>query len=535
MKKKFKFAKLRGGNLGSSVAYTKARRASVAAVKAAAPRVIRGVAKRLVQGGVITPGTLASMGTTAIASMLVGRIIDGVSSGIYRSYGKLPEGPVKMPKMPGRTGGPSSLPKDAKIVPTEQGMGAIVGQRDADSVDYQNIRTYRVTDTFHDGDKSASLILARKLYKSTTVTYYSTEKNANSKLYAYSGLNCKGIVYPFQAMPGAIAYLDIDQVSDSNTTSPLNNTAGMFGESSIDRALMLQRSLLANANTGILTEMPPLAAGDIDYYFPIQSWESKIRMTNTNRYLPLDLKVYLVQCITDTSLGPVDVWYPRLAAANDSERMNFQYVTPAPTDESVPQAGGGVTTVRTGSYIHPQATPGMSTKFKKTYKILKVRSMHLKASETLEYTIKRHYSKPMSAQTYNEGARRGFSRHVGDLDVMIEFQGKRVAYFKTNATATQEYSSVAHCGFAKLRYTVEKKFTHSFPISSGLGLYNPASSTYTPSFIGTKQMPLVLYSDTAAYSSLSTNTATLVANTYYVPIVTDNTTQYAGPLIVDPI
>jgi len=531
------FRKLRGGSISESSAYSKARtvgKTVARVVKKRGPAIARNLAIEALKGNIGT-GNAVNMGISLLQAGIISHTLHGVGTGLYRTYGNVIDKVQKVP--PSKKGGPvKNLPKDTKIVPQEGSIAAVVGTRQSDIINYQGLRTYRLCDTFHDGPKSASLILAQKLYKSTTITYYSTEKSNQNKLYAYGGLNQKGVINPFQNLPASIPYTDIDTLTDASIPVLLNFTAGMFGQTMADRAIMLFNGLLQNNSTSVNTEMPPISVGGIDYYYPIQSWESKISITNTDTYLPCEVKIYLLQARKDCDDSPQQAWYQRNVGpgvVQDVKRMDIRYVG-TPTDELISGLNPTAVTVRTGSYIHPQSTPGMSETFKDTYKILKVRQMTLQASETLEYTLKRHFANPMSAADYQQTA--AFNRRKeGDLDIMVEFQGKRVAYYRLTDSVTPvfDYSGMAHCCFSKIRYTIEKKFTHSFPVARGLGLYNPASSQYTPSFIGTKQMPLVLYDDTAPYTKLSTNVA--VAGNYYVPVTSDSSKYNVAPLISDPV
>ena len=246
--------------------------------------------------------------------------------------------------------------------------------------------------------------------------------------------------------------------------------------------------------------------------------------------MPVKLKIYVIQAKRDTSVSPIDAWF-NLGVGQNTSMMPQTYVDRAVTEPIVGIAGSNPYTEIS---IHPQASPGMSQRFTDIYKICSVRNFDLKASDQLEFTLEHIYGKAVSAAQYNAQQLLNFKRVSGQLDVIIEFQGMPTPFLVTGATAnTVSYSASAATAFAKIRYTVDKYFTHSFPISGGLGLYNPQGSQYTPSFIGTAQRPLTLYTEKAPYSSYSADPAAI--SKYLIPLVTNNTTQYGRPLVNDPI
>jgi len=457
---------------------------------------------------------------SGIAATIAQHFAEKGAEDLLGRVGAIPTNIGQTPGLKVPTGG------DDKLVSNEGGINMISGRCGGATMNHDNIRVIKFSEIYRDGKKSAQLKLAKKLYGSTTVNYYSTLKSVVNRLYAYSGLNSKGIVWPYDSLAVAPSYSTIDTMSDTQ----LNGSMSIFGESLADEALMLKKSLLGNIGTeAVLTDMPPLGAGDIDYYYPVQSFKNVLSITNTNTYMAVKLKIYVLQARRDTAYGPQELWFGRTAGG--TSRMNYNYVT---TQKQEPIAGLGPDPY-TEVTIHPQAYPGLSESFKEAYKILSVRTFVLKASDMLEFTLEHHFAQALSAGLYNGRKSSGYARVAGHLDLMIEFQGMPTPYAKTGATAnTIAYSAMAACGFSKIRYTVDKYFTHSFPISNGLGLYNPTSSQYTPSFVGTSQRPLVSYAETARYwDQFTANPAAL--NMFIIPLISESIKTYAQPLLNDPV
>jgi len=470
-------------------------------------------------GNVVRTAVRAKTGSN-LAAELAGTFTETGASAVLDKVG------VVSPNIGRAAGLKVPIQEDSKILPTEDGLHLISGKSEGASMNHDNIRVIKFREVYRDGKKDMRLKLAKKLYGSTTVNYYSTLKSIVNRLYAYSGLNTKGIVWPYNTLAVPPAYTDIDTMSDT----ALNGSMGLFGESLADDALMLKKSLLANvASTSTLTDMPPIGAGDVDYFYPIQSWKNILTITNTNTYMSCNVKIYVLQAKRDTQLAPQIAWYSRSVGVSNKMNQNYVNVNFAET------ISGLSPTVYTESTIHPQAYPALSDSFKETYKIVNVRTFVLKASDMLEFTLEHHFANAYSAGHYNGRQTNLNYRTAGQLDLMIEFQGMPTPYYVSGATAnTVAYSAMASCGFSKIRYTVDKYFTHSFPISNGLGLYNPTSSQYTPSFVGTSQRALTAFSDTAAYNAnFSANPADL--NKYLIPVTTESVKTFAQPLINDPL
>jgi len=421
--------------------------------------------------------------------------------------------------------GLSLLKRGLKLFTNDKGVGAIESRFDGVIKMHDNTKIYKLHEEFVMGSKDAKLQLAKKLYGSQTFPLHSTEKTAYARLYAYAGLNTKGIYAPYGALPPAPLYTDIDVFVPSSMDGYTHQ-----GEYLADEALMLKTSLQPVGSTaGALTNMPPIVSGDEDYFFPIQSFSMDFRITNTDAFLPCMVKIYVLKAKNDLpNSAPQVQWFNDPSLTQDVNKMSNNYI-----NYWVPETITGCTgTPITSKNIAPQATPLMSQDFKDCYEILKVHNQKLGPSDSLEYSMVKHYSKCISAQEYNKLADDNIRTKAGSIHYMIEFQGLPCPYYKTTAAGAVDYSAMAHSSFAKIRVTSNKYFTHSMPVTNAQSLFLPTGTNYSQNFVSAKRRPLSLYSDTAPYSSFASNTS--AASAYVIPLATAETYTAARPLVNDP-
>lgn len=419
----------------------------------------------------------------------------------------------------------TTLKTGEKLYPTDQGMASATTKFEGISRTHDGAKIYKIREQFYEGKKDEVLTTAKKLYGSNTQPLYSTEKTAYARLYAYAGLNTKGIFSPYGAYASPPLYSSVDTMSVSSS----QNGYYALGENLNDVAGMLKVGLLpVGSAAGSMTELPPLASGDEDYYFPLQSFSFDMRITNTDAFLPCMVKVYTLKCKRNVTLTPKNAWFQDKGSTQQNDKLSQDFVTYSVNEIVTGLAG----TPSTTQNVHPQATPLMSQAFKDNFEILKIHRQKLGPSDSLEYSMVKHYSKAHSAQDYNYDASLSIGARAGAIQYLIEFQGMPTPFYKTTAAGAVDYSAMAHAAFAKIRVTLNKNFTHSFPVSSASSLYLPTGSQYSPTFVASQKRKLDTYSDTAPYSSFSSNSA--AATAYVIPLITQQSKTTASPLINDP-
>jgi len=426
-----------------------------------------------------------------------------------------------------KTAGKTSLKEGHKIFSNEEGLGTIKTTFDGIVPTHDGAKIYKLKESFHDGSKDSKLKLAKTMYGSNSNILYTTQKTAYARLYAYAGLNTKGIFQPYRSMNAPPTYNNIDTQSVANS----QNGGYFTGELLMDTANMLKASLLPIGSlAGALTEMPTITSGDEDYYFPLQSFNMKMRITNTDAYLPCMVKLYVLRAKKNLGSGgsPAYMWFDLDGTTQDKVKLNSAYV-----NYTTSEAIAGCISGYTSQNLHPQATPLMSQNFADSYEILKIHNQKLGPSDSLEYDMTKHYGRCHSAQDYLNDQQAGVYIRQDSIHYIIEFQGLPCPYYKTTAVTPfpVDYSAMAHSSFAKIRVTCDKTFIHSLPLSNASSLFLPTGTNYSPTFVSSKRMPLKVYDDTAPYTSFSTTAA---ASVYVIPLITQQTVNNARPLINDP-
>lgn len=427
-----------------------------------------------------------------------------------------------------RTVAKTSLKEGVKLFSNETGLGTISTNFDGIVPSHDGAKIYKLKESFRDGSKDAKLKLAKTMYGSNSNILYTTQKTAYARLYAYSGLNTKGIFQPYRLMNAPPLYNSIDTQSVANS----QNGGYFTGELLMDTANMLKASLLpVGSLAGSLTEMPTITSGDEDYYFPLQSFNMKMRITNTDAYLPCAVKIYVLKAKKNLGSGgsPAFLWFDVAGATQDKTKLLEAYVNYTTTETITGCAANAYTSLN----IHPQATPLMSQAFADSYEILKIHNQKLGPSDCLEYDMTKHYGRCHSAADYLNDAQNGVYIRQDSIHYIIEFQGMPTPYYKTTAVTPfpVDYSAMAHSSFAKIRVTCDKTFVHSLPLSNASSLFMPTGTNFSPTFVSSKRMPLKVYDDTSPYTSFSTTNA---ASVYVIPLITQQTVNNARPLINDP-
>jgi len=450
-----------------------------------------------------------------IASAVAASIVNGTADFIFKKH--VPPKVKSSPKT-------NPVPGE-KIYSTETGLGVVNTALEGTTTTHDNCKVYKIRENFYEGSKSIALKDAKRQYGSSSYPLYSTEKTAYSRLYGVTGLNTKGIFNPFNLAPAAPAYGNID------LANPVTSQNGYYflGELMDDTANMLSQTCLS-VSGGSKTDMPALSTGDMDYLFPFQSFNMDITITNTNSFLPTLVKIYVLRAKKNLTQAntPKTSWFDLSTTAQATNKLS-QTLNNYTTVDTIAGISG---TPYVENAIHPQATPLMSKLFTDNYEILEIHNKRLGPSDSLKYSMTKHYGSMHSAAEYNNDSIQSVAIRQDSIHYMVEFQGVGTPYYLNNASGGLQYSGLAHSSFAKIRVVCNKSFVHSLPVF-GSSLSLPGLSIFSPTFVGQKRQDLKTYADTASYQSFSATPTD--PNKYVIPLVSANTIQYAQPLIKDVI
>lgn len=452
-----------------------------------------------------------------IASAVAASIVNGTADFIFKKH--VPPNVKASPKT-------NPVPGE-KIYSTETGLGVINTVLEGTTTTHDNCKVFKIRENFYESSKSIALKDAKRQYGSSSYPLYSTEKTAYSRLYSVAGLNTKGVFNPFTLCPPAPLYTHID------VANPVSSQNGYYflGELLDDTANMLSQTCLSVSTPGgTKTDMPALTTGDMDYLFPFQSFSMDITITNTNSFLPTLVKLYVLRAkknLTQTNTPKVS-WFDLSTTAQASNKLS-QTLNNYSTVDTI---FGISSSVYVENSIHPQATPLMSKLFSDNFEILEIHNKKLGPSDSLKYSMTKHYGEMHSAAEYNNDAIQNVTIRQDSIHYMIEFQGVGTPYYLNNASGGLQYSGLAHSSFSKIRVVCNKSFVHSLPVF-GSALALPSGSVFSPTFVGQKRQDLKTYADTASYVQFSVTPTE--ASKYIIPLVSANTIQYAQPLIKDVI
>lgn len=277
---------------------------------------------------------------------------------------------------------------------------------------------------------------AKKLYKSQTYPAFNSEATDHmidpnntvwkwlNLLYSQCGVNRQGVWMPLRQG------ITDDQWAHPTALRKYGFVSPMLGKLSL--WYEIRENLLTDTIKDWLTSPAQQSA---DIYFAIPSIQDIVTISNVMKYSPVDLKIYICKCKTQTRWSPAACWFnpteESLDLNDDLMTDGYRYVA---TDTTLTYPGDSPTgQVRSETSVNVGATPKFSPLFRTRWDIIDVLNQVIEPTEKFELTIDRHFRKAMSGrdleqgyQTYTASSDKknenGYWQE-GDISLLVTFRG----------------------------------------------------------------------------------------------------------------
>lgn len=263
-------------------------------------------------------------------------------------------------------------------------------------------------------------------------------------------------------------------------------------------------------------------SGNRDVNYPVVSRHMRYMFQNSNAYLPLKIKIYLlrVKSLVTLPQQPTTAWVGASGAGTQSPGcMDVDQYIRQVTDS----------TLYTGTWIKERAVtlgafPGLSKVFKEMFYIENVYQQTLEPSDTLQFNMNFDSSSPLNLSDVVSMKKnilnKSYSMHC-PYTIMVEFQGAQPCTLVPTiaGAAQQNLTRLMETGPARLRMVWEKSATLAFPSYAQTYSTTPERGNLEP----ISNMP----QENRAYSVKSLNT------TYDYDSMNDQTTGWEIPVVTN--
>ncbi len=372
----------------------------------------------------------------------------------------------------------------------------------ADTSDMQMGKSYYLKDHIK-AFKTEALIQSEKSNKKNKIFTYQPVNNRSGRDYFQHGLNCKGLCG---------WNLDLVNVSASTWSNESGVTTSAYP---LTWGTRDYEQLLTSGPIALPTS--ELSDTSQDMYFPISSGHMEFRLINSNRFIPITVKVYVLRLrtgvgSTSTESSPVKAWVGTNEGIQTPNAMDNAYYMHRSESTNIGDDFLDEISVLTDT------SPNLSSNFKASYEVIKIHSIDLESQDQLFYHFGFDFSKPQSVKEIWERKVDQIGAYTNDYSLMISFQGKGgiVVPRESGGDGLPIYSKSL---FSRVRVDVRKYGIVAYKsLVDGLTADYAASSVYVPNL----DDKLV----TASYSQLSTSSG--ADGTYYIPVWTDRSKQDGG-------
>lgn len=277
-------------------------------------------------------------------------------------------------------------------------------------------------------DEDKQMKTAKALYKTQSFPVFDSQSSkysgdrALSLLSSEAGYNRQGVWAP----------LGVDYVPPTSGSSVLSTDVQYqtFNYTMFELFGELTRRYVTSE---ITTWLGDSANNSADIYFPVNKINDVITFSNYNKFLPVDFKVYVCECKSQTGLTPQKAWFSTDVDTSGQPMTPDYSYTPT---ELTGFTGAGYSTPfdwTTESAVHIAATPFFSPQFRQLWDVIDVVKFQLEPSDKMELTIERTLGKALSYRDlYFDflqgfiGEDQTFPDHIytpGDLALIVTFRG----------------------------------------------------------------------------------------------------------------
>ncbi len=288
--------------------------------------------------------------------------------------------------------------------------------------------------------KDSQMKLARELYKGQTWPCFNSQ---SSKYYgtldvfktlrSSAGANRQGVWYPddITAQLGN-AWASVDKLNLNGYITPLLLKQQYYNE--IREYLM---------SSDIITWLDDDNNMSADIYYAINSVTDVVTFANAQKFLPVELKVYICKCKSRTLYAPAADWFVPTGDSQQYGRMRNAYIYNNSTSSKSNPAGGGSITTFDESSVHLGATPFYSPTFRKNWEVVHVVKQEIQPTDKFELTIHREFRKCHSIREMERGRRdidNGFY-FEGDYALITTFKGLPCIMKYTGTASSSQFDT----------------------------------------------------------------------------------------------
>jgi hypothetical protein len=262
---------------------------------------------------------------------------------------------------------------------------------------------------------------SNKYWKDWTEDTY----KAFEALYSQAGEMRQGVWFPSVIRPDGSSISDWrDQALYQMWSGRLLTKMAMYYE--------IRQYLMTDADRTWLDQTDNMSA---DKFYAIDYIEDTVTIANGMEYSPVDLKIYLCKCKSNTVYSPAALWFNPEGENVPANLMRNDYVYDSTPDSSnLPSSAfadlSPVTHYGNAS-VHVGATPFYSSSFRNHWSVEEVIKQTILPTDKFELCVKRHMRKAQSVRELEQlrdpsGSAGGNNAPYseGDYALLITFRGK---------------------------------------------------------------------------------------------------------------
>jgi hypothetical protein len=267
---------------------------------------------------------------------------------------------------------------------------------------------------------------ARKEYKAQTWPCFNSESskyytegsniyNVARLLRSQAGTNRQGVWFPIDLAHSASSWTTTTYLKLNGYQQPVLLRQQYYDE--------IRRYLLSSSTISWLEEEDNMSSS---LFFAINSVTDTITFANAQKFLPVELKIYICKCKTRTKFAPAADWFDPTSNSEEYELMRNEYIYGSTASQKTnPAQGGASWNIFDESSVHLGATPFYSPTFRNHWEVTHLVKQEILPTDKFELTLHRefrHAHDLRDLETERESLNKGFYCE-GDYALIITFKG----------------------------------------------------------------------------------------------------------------
>lgn len=164
-----------------------------------------------------------------------------------------------------------------------------------------------------------------------------------------------------------------------------------------------------------------------DIFYAINSITDVVTFANLQKFLPVELKIYVCKCKTRTKWAPAADWFDPTGNSEGYERMRDEYIYPsgAPTNKIDPDETGIAAPIFNETSVHLGATPFYSPTFRNHWEVVRLVKQEILPTDKFELTFHREFRHSHSIRNLEQGREtlnEGYYQE-GDYALIVTYKG----------------------------------------------------------------------------------------------------------------